>query len=156
MLPASLFDAMFPEMSRLSSTRQGKEKLRRLFRASTWLMLAGGLVLALLGALLADPLLSLIYGSQENYAAAVLPFQLLVGASPAMFLYLLSGHTLYALDRQRRVTAAMLLVGVVNITLNLIVIPRWGYIGCAAVALLSEWLLCGLLYPQARRALAAH
>ena len=155
MLPGSLFDAMFPEMSRLSGARQGKEKLRRLFRASTWLMLAGGLVLALLGALLAEPLLSLIYGSQENYAAAVLPFQLLVGASPAMFLYLLSGHTLYALDRQRRVTAAMLLVGVVNITLNLIVIPRWGYIGCAAVALLSEWLLCGLLYPQARRAFAA-
>jgi O-antigen/teichoic acid export membrane protein len=70
-----------------------------------------------------------------------------------MFLYLLSGHVLYALGRQRRVTIAMLVVGLVNVVLNLIVIPRWSYLGAAAVALFSEWLLVTLVYPQARSAL---
>jgi O-antigen/teichoic acid export membrane protein len=60
---------------------------------------------------------------------------------------------LYALNKQRRVTVAMLLVGLLHITLNLIVIPRWSYLGAAVVALASEWLLWGLLYPQARRVL---
>ncbi len=71
-----------------------------------------------------------------------------------MFLYLLSGYTLYSLDRQRRVTAAMLTVALVNVGLNLYAIPRWSYVGAAAVALFSEWLLLAILYPQARRALA--
>jgi O-antigen/teichoic acid export membrane protein len=71
-----------------------------------------------------------------------------------MFLYLLSGHVLYALGRQRRVTVAMFIVGGLNIVLNLIVIPRWSYLGAAAVALASEWLLLLLVYRQAYRALA--
>jgi O-antigen/teichoic acid export membrane protein len=72
-----------------------------------------------------------------------------------MFLYLLGGHMLYALGRQRYVTKAMLLVGLVNVTLNLIVIPRWSYLGASGVALGSELLLFGLLYIPARRALGA-
>jgi O-antigen/teichoic acid export membrane protein len=69
-----------------------------------------------------------------------------------MFLYLLSGHTLYALERQRRVTTAMLIVGVANVGLNVLVIPRWSYLGVSGVALFSAWLLWALLYVQARRA----
>ena len=95
----------------------------------------------------------LVYGPGENYAPAVPAFRLLVCAIPAMFLYLLGGHMLYALGRQRYVTKAMLVVGVLNVTLNLVVIPRWSYLGASAVALFSEWLLWGLLYPRARRAL---
>jgi Na+-driven multidrug efflux pump len=55
--------------------------------------------------------------------------------------------------QQRRVTVAMLVVGLVNIGLNLYVIRRWGIVGAAAVALFSEWLLLALLYPQAARSL---
>ncbi len=49
----------------------------------------------------------------------------------------------------------MLVVGLTNVALNLLVIPRWSYLGASAVALFSEWLLWGLLYPQARHALAS-
>jgi O-antigen/teichoic acid export membrane protein len=72
-----------------------------------------------------------------------------------MFLYLLGGHTLYALGEQRRVTIAMALVGLTNVIFNIIVIPRWGGLGAGGVALFSEWLLLLLLYPQARRVLQA-
>ena len=118
-------------------------------------MLAGGFLLALAGALAGGVLVAVIYGTGDDYGPAVATFRVLVWALPAMFLYLLCGHTLYALDRQRQVTWAMLVVGMANITLNLMVIPRWSYLGCAWVAVLTEWLLVGLLYPLARRALAA-
>lgn len=153
LLPASLLEAMFPEMSRLASADEGKSRLRSVFRRGGWAMLVAGVALAALGTWAAPWLVSLVYGTGENYDPTVLVFQILVWAIPAMFLYLLGGHVLYALDRQRRVTVVMLLVGVFNIGLNLIVIPRWSYVGCAAVALLSEWLLWALLYPQARRSL---
>jgi O-antigen/teichoic acid export membrane protein len=112
-------------------------------------------VLAAAGVLAAGILVPLIFGTEGVYAPAVLPFRLLICGLPAMFLYLLCGYTLYSLDRQRRVTAAMLAVGVVNVVLNLYAIPRWSYVGAAAVALFSEWLLLAILYPLARRALAA-
>jgi O-antigen/teichoic acid export membrane protein len=154
LLPASLLEAMFPEMSRLASTREGKQRLRGLYRTASWAMLGGGLLLAAAGLLASGLLIPLIYGGTGSYTPAVLPFRLLVCAVPAMFLYLLGGHLLYAMGRQRRVTVAMLVVGLVNVVLNLIVIPRWSYLGAAAVALFSEWLLVALLYPQARSALA--
>lgn len=154
LLPASLLEAMFPEMSRLASTHEGRQRLRGLFRTASWAMLGGGLLLAAGGLLAASALIPLVYGGTGSYSPAVLPFRLLVCAVPAMFLYLLSGHMLYAVGRQRRVTVAMLVVGLVNVALNLIVIPRWSYLGAAAVALSSEWLLVALLYPQARSALA--
>jgi O-antigen/teichoic acid export membrane protein len=154
LLPASLMEAMFPEMSRLTSTEDGRERLRALFRDATWGLFAVGLLLAAIGVLAAGVLVPLVFGSDGDYTPAILPFRLLVCGLPAMFLYLLSGYTLYSLDRQRRVTAAMLIAGAVNVILNLYAIPRWSYVGAAAVALLSEWLLLAILYPQARRALA--
>jgi O-antigen/teichoic acid export membrane protein len=155
LLPASLLEAMFPEMSRLAGVDKGEARLRSVFRRGGWAMLGAGVLLAALGTWAAPLLVSVVYSTGEDYDPAILVFRILVWAIPAMFLYLLSGHMLYALNRQRRVTVAMLVVGVLNIGLNLIVIPRWSYIGCAVVALLSEWLLWALLYPQARRALAA-
>jgi O-antigen/teichoic acid export membrane protein len=117
-------------------------------------MVGGALLLTVAGTAAAGVLLPLVYGTADDYAPAVLPFRLLMLALPAMFLYLLSGHTLYALGRQRRVTVAMVAVGAANIALNLLAIPRWGIVGAAGVALLSECLLAGALCVQARRALA--
>ncbi|MGD9404384.1 MAG: flippase [Anaerolineae bacterium] len=155
LLPASVLEALFPEMSRLSTRPGGRQGLSRLFRNASWIMVVAGLLLAAAGMLIAPLLMTIVYGSEGNYAPAVLPFRLLICAVPAMFLYLLGGHVLYALGKQRRVTVVMMAVGVVNVVLNVALIPRWSYWAAAAVALLCEWLLAGLLYPQARRALAA-
>jgi O-antigen/teichoic acid export membrane protein len=148
-------DALFPEMSNLSGSRDGLRRLAVLFQAGGRLLLIGGLLLAVVGALGAGGLVSLVFGQGDNYRPAVATFRLLVWALPAMFLYLLAGHTLYALRKQRQVTGAMLVVGLTNVSLNLVVIPRWSYLGAAVVALASEWLLWVLLYPQASQALAA-
>jgi O-antigen/teichoic acid export membrane protein len=154
LLPASLLEAMFPEMSRLSSSREGMRRLRTLFHVSSRAMALGGLALAAFGTLSAGILLPLVYGGLGDQGPAVATFRIMLWAIPAMFLYLLGGHTLYALGYQRRVTAAMLLVTLSNGLCNLLVIPRWSYTGAAVVALASEWLLVALLFPWAQRALS--
>jgi O-antigen/teichoic acid export membrane protein len=154
-LPASLLAAMFPEMSRLSTSREGLQRLQRLFLSNSRAMAAGGLLLAVCGTWAAGLLVPLMYGSSLDQGPTLATFRILLWAIPAMFLYLLSGHTLYVLAQQRQVTAAMLVVALANGALNLFMIPRWSYTGAAAVALTSEWLLFALLFPRARRTLSA-
>ncbi len=154
LLWASLLDALFPEMSRLAVGQAGRQRLRTLFRLGQRGVLAAGVLLALAGVLSAQFLIPLVYGGGEDYSPAVLIFRLMVWAIPAMFLYLLCGHVLYALGEQRRVARAILAVGLANLALNLLVIPRWSYRGAAVVTLFSEWLLLLLLYPRTRQTLA--
>jgi O-antigen/teichoic acid export membrane protein len=154
LLPASLLDAMFPAMSLLSAHQEGMQRLQGLFHASARVMAVAGFAFAAAGAWGAETLMPLVYGAGGDYYPAVLAFRLMVWAIPAMFLYFLSGHTLYVLGKQRRVTVVMLLIGLLNGALNIVMIPRWSYRGAAGVALCSEWLIFGLLYPSARHALA--
>lgn len=153
LIPNSLMNALFPVMSRLWSSQEGRHRLRALFNTGGWAMLSGGLLLAFGGTWAGSLFISIIYGDGARYAPAVMVFRILVWAIPAMFLYLLSGYTLYAARKQRQVAQVMWLVGVLNVTLNLIVIPRWSYLGAAGVTLFTEWLLGGILLARARHAL---
>lgn len=155
LLPGNLLEALFPELARLGASEGGAHRLRRLFRTGAWAMLAAGLALALGGIALAGLLVRLVYGAGPDDAPTVLLFRVLICAAPALFVYLLAGHTLYALERQRRVTMAMLAVGLLSLGVNALAIPRWGQVGAAGAAALSEWALAGLLVAQARRALRA-
>jgi O-antigen/teichoic acid export membrane protein len=153
LVPASLLDAMFPEMARMARGPRGRTALRRIRRrVGPWLLI-GGLLLSIASSLLAGILVPIVFGRAEGQSSAVAAFRLQIWAVPAMFLYLLDGHILYALGRQRWVTGAMAVTGLANLGLNLLIIPRWSVLGVSAVALLSAWLLWALLAWLARRAL---
>jgi O-antigen/teichoic acid export membrane protein len=155
MVPSSLLDAMFPEMARLAGERAGIRRLRRVRRRTRPLLMIVGLLISAAGSALAGTLMTLVYGPTQGQEVAVAAFRLQVWAIPAMFLYLLNGHALYALGRQRWVTAAMTIVGLLTVGLNLLVIPRWSVLGVSAVALCSAWLLWVLLSVLAGRAFRA-
>ncbi len=153
LIPASLLDAMFPEMARLAQRQTGRSQLRGIRRRAGPLLAAAGLVLSAVSTTAATVLVPLVYGRANTHSGAIAAFRLQVWAVPAMFLYLLNGHALYAVGRQRWVTAAMAITGLANVGLNLLIIPRWGVLGVSAVALFSAWLLWALLASLARRAL---
>ncbi|MBN1247769.1 MAG: oligosaccharide flippase family protein [Anaerolineae bacterium] len=153
LVPASLLDALFPEMSRMASQPGGRQRLRLLLKGGGAVLFAGGSGLAVLGALGGPQGLRLIYGAGVA-DATVQTWQVLVWAIPAIFLYLLGGHTLYAVREQRAVTGRMVVVALVNAVANLVLIARWRHIGAAMVLLASEWLLCLLLYGRAWRVVA--
>ncbi|MGD8966783.1 MAG: flippase [Anaerolineae bacterium] len=153
MIPSSLLDAMFPEMARLAVEKEGPSRLRVLLRRGGPLLTIGGLFLAAAGSALAGRLIPLVFGPAQTPMQSIAAFRILVWAAPAMFLYLLSGHILYALGHQLRVTRSMLLVAIVNLGMNLLVIARWSVLGVSRVALFTAWLLCGILLAQAWSAL---
>lgn len=143
-VPSSLLDALFPELARRGSaaTRQQLQPLIR--RGRRWLLL---LLLALIVPCwwLAPWLIDVLYGDVTGIAAAPGLFRLLLLALPFTYLYLLNGHVLYALGRQRRVSAWMVAVTALNAGLNALLIPRWGMWAAAGAALLSEVALFAAL-----------
>ena len=153
LIPASFLDVIFPEMAGIAGRPGGRIKLRRTARRAAIPLFLAGAALSAVGTILAAPLVHLVYGVGGAPAGTVATFRVQLWAVPAMFLYLLNGHLLYALGRQRRVTAAMAVVALVNVALNLLVIPRWSALGVSTVSLVSAVLLWVLLAAQARRAL---
>ena len=76
-----------------------------------------------------------------------------MSALPFTYLYLLNGHVLYALGEQRAVSLRMVIVALLNGTLNALLIPRWGMQAAAWVALTSELTLFIALRLAAHRSL---
>jgi O-antigen/teichoic acid export membrane protein len=151
MIPSSYLDALFPELARSSTGSAGRQRLHGLYVRGRRVL--GYLVLLLVvPCLIGAPLiLFLIYGRTPDTTVSVGLFRLLLAAFPFTFLYLLNGHTLYAVGAQSRVTTAMLIVTAVNGLANLLLVPSWRYWGAAGVALASELLLFVLLQIGVQR-----
>jgi O-antigen/teichoic acid export membrane protein len=155
LVPSSLLFALFPEMSRLSTSRAGLARFRALFRLGRRMMPLAGLLVAVGSTVWAPDLMALVYGRAEDLTPTIVTFRLLVWAFPMVFMTMLGGRVLYAIGQQHQVLRIMVVVGLFNLLLNLIAIPRWSYLGAGLVALASEVLLWGLIYRQARRALGS-
>jgi len=131
----SLSAALLPTFAR--STDGGA--VRPVFVRAAQTALALGLVAGLVVALLARPLVEVLFGA--DYSGAVTATRLL---SPALALYPLaqmSSILLVARHRQRLVAVAVGLVAVENIVANLFLIPRWSLEGAAFGTSLSQLLL---------------
>ncbi len=151
MIPSSYLDALFPELARSSAGPAGLQRLRALYGRGRR-VLAYLVLLLVVPCLIGAPfILSLLYGPTPDTRVSVGLFRLLLLAFPFTFLYLLNGHTLYAVGAQRRVTVAMLTVTAVNGLANLLLVPLWRYWGAAGAALASELLLFVLLQIGVQR-----
>ena len=127
--------------------------LRRSFYRLTVLALLAGVVTAVLVASMADLVILVVYG--QAYAASAGVLRLHFAATPFVFVGTVGLFHLTALRRERsalRWAAAGLLL---NVTLDLILIPRAGALGAAAATLAVEALtaigLLGLTYVALAR-----
>lgn len=97
----------------------------------------------------ARPLTTLLYG--EPFAPSARAAQLLVLGAAVMALIVLGIYLLTAAGKQRHYPAVALLGLVLNIVLNLILIPRMSYYG-SAVATVATWAVtCAILWLVIRR-----
>lgn len=92
--------------------------------------------LAVGGFFLAESLILLIGGPEFQRAA--LPLRILIFSLAAIFFGNFFNAILIAGNLQKRLLAVLTSVAVVNITLNLLLIPRYSFAGAAGVSLLTE------------------
>jgi O-antigen/teichoic acid export membrane protein len=152
LLPAIVMTSVFPLLSRYLPER--RDLAARVLDATADLFVALAAPVAAGGLVLAPELVRLVAG--DDFAAAATPLRLLLCAAGAAWISGLLGYALIAADHRREVLQLSLAALVVNVALNLALVPRWGADAAAAVALGSEALILagGWLLVRRRLALA--
>jgi O-antigen/teichoic acid export membrane protein len=132
--------AIFPVMSTFFKT--SKESLNFAFERSFKYLLIISLPLTVGTVLVAKKIILLIYGA--NYLPSVLALQVLIWTIIFMFLNGLGGNLLGAANRQPVVTKITGFGAVLNILLNLVLIPTFGFVGAAAATVFTEFCILPL------------
>lgn len=145
-VPWAVNAAVLPTLSRL--TPRTATPVGVVYGSSLKLVLAIALPLAAGAAVLAHPVISLLYGSEYHPAAKAL---LLL--APAIVLYpvsAMSAELFYSQRVQRAVAITYAAVLVENVLANLFLIPRFSFNGAAAGTSISELLIAGTLLVLSR------
>ncbi|MHB0866580.1 MAG: flippase [Thermoleophilia bacterium] len=146
-LPAGLMAALFPMLA--STFHSPDDNLDGPFqRASRWL-LAMSVPMAVGGWLLAEPLVARLLG--EGYLPASRAVAILAWALPVWFITFLQGNILTVVERQKAVAAVGFGNMIVNLGLNLLIIPRYGFNGAALTTLLTELVGLSAMFWLLRR-----
>ena len=141
LLEATLFlgwaigGAVYPVLSRLDLS----ERLADVFEQSLKLTLTATLPLAVGAAVLADPLVETLYGTDFDEAAPAL--QLLAPSIVLFPIAYVTGLFLIARRRQRFVAVLYGLVTALNVLLNLVLIPAFSLNGAALTTSVTELVL---------------
>jgi FkbM family methyltransferase len=148
-IPLAIRATTFPLLSRSWLTdRDGfMRRVQRLMEAS--LLLSIPLVILAIG--LAGPSMRLIFGA--SFAAAALPFSLLMAAFGLMFVGMLMGEALIAAGLQRVNLAVLAASLPVLVLMLLLLVPRGGATGAAVSVLVSYLALVGITVLALRRRL---
>ncbi len=132
-IPLAFVAAVFPAMSHYFVN--DKQKLAETFEKSLRYLMVIGAPIAVGTAVLAPVFVPKIFGLE--YVYSVLPLQILMASLVFIFLTFPIGSFLNATSRQKRNTANIGIAVLVNIILNLILIPKFIYAGAAAASLAS-------------------
>lgn len=137
-LPTFFMNAVYPLLLKTNNNQQTTDNR---IKKSFWVLLGTSLVVVVVGLLMA-PYFSLI---KEEFVLSKWPFQILILSLPLFFLSSLYMWVLVAFNRRRALLKIYGTGMIVNITLNLLLVPKFGYTAAAVITLLSEALILALL-----------
>ncbi len=126
----------------------GKERdVNETVHTSVLLGILGGLMLTVLGAFLARPLLALMDTPKEVIDQAVLYMRIYFIGMPAMLVYNFGASILRAIGDTKRPFYYLLMAGAVNVVLNLIsvIIFQMGVAGVGIATVVSQIISAGLI-----------
>ena len=146
--PAMIVGLIFPLMAKYVFTDQKSfhDICNKTFKV--FVILTVPLVIAVL--FLADGIIGIIGGGGFSEAALVL--RILVFALALIFFGNFFNSVLIAGNLQKRLMLVLSFAAAVNITLNLIFIPKFSYYGAASISVLTEFLVVSItFYLSAKR-----
>jgi O-antigen/teichoic acid export membrane protein len=126
--------ALIPTMAAVYATAPAT--VTELYRRGSKYLLLAGLPVAAFGVLASDRFIPLIFG--PKYLASIPAAQWLLPSAAFMFLSNFGETTLACINRWKSIVWLSTIALVLNVGLNLVCIPRWGYVGAARVTLVTE------------------
>ena len=129
--------AFFPVLSK--SFGEGEHERKKNFFSQLSVETLIGFAIFLGGIILAPQLIHFIYGAQ--YQGSVLALQILMGALLIMYLNTTFSKTLIAANLQKIIFKITFAGAILNVILNLILIPRYSLYGAAAATLITYFAI---------------
>jgi len=142
-IPMMYGNAIYPVISRFYIT--SRKSLKSAYERSFKYMLIIGLPISAGLYFLSDKIISIFYGSEYIASAAVLA--ILSWYLFLRFLNVVTGFTLSSINRQASRILSQGVTALVNIILNLILIPLYGFIGAAIATVITE-IIFFLIYTS--------
>jgi len=154
-IPTALNAAIYPLMSRFHLTSQDALKLA--YEKYFKYMLILAVPIGVGTTLLANRIVVLVFGSQFGPSAAAL--KILVWAAASIFVVGAFYRLLESTNNQRKGTIAAGMCMILNVILNLLLIPRYSYTGASIATVATEglslavgfWFCAKLGYPMPKR-----
>lgn len=140
-IPLMYSNAIFPVLSRFFI--RSKKTLRFAYEKSFKYMLILGLPISIGTFIFADKIILLVYGSQYKYS--IIALRILAWFIMFRFINTLSGTLLASINKQHSRVFSQGTAAVINIMLNLALIPKLGFIG-AGIATVASELLFFIMY----------
>lgn len=132
--PLAVFSAVLPAMA---SSGEDREPVKRLFRKSAGLMVVISVPLAIVLFVLSRELIGLLYGEQYQLSAENL--RILAWSLIPLFLGMAFSHVMLSQKSLVRRLPAVAAAGmIINIGVNLVLIPRMESLGAAVSTLITE------------------
>jgi O-antigen/teichoic acid export membrane protein len=133
--------SIFPVMSKFFKT--SNKALKFAFERSFKYLLIISIPIAIFTTLLANKIVLFIFGA--NYIPSIIALQILIWTIIFMFLNGLGGNLLGSVNKQIIVTKITGVGAVSNILLNLLLIPKFSYIGASFATVITEFILMPIL-----------
>lgn len=146
-VPSILAANLLPVMAGLAATNLGQ--LSQIVRRASLLMLVCAIPLTVFVLAFAETVI--VFLSHGEFLPAVLPLRILSLSMVFVFISTLFAQAMIAAKMQRLIVPGYILSLVVNIGLNLFLIPRYSYNGAAIATLITEGILLLMISLATRR-----
>jgi O-antigen/teichoic acid export membrane protein len=137
-IPSTLTIALFPLFSIYGA--EARVNLLRVYHEGLRLLLIIALPISVGTLFVAYDLIGFL-GGPDYLPGGALALQILIWFLPFSYINGLTQYVLIAIDKQRSITGAVVAAAVVNLSLNIILIPFFGYQASAAITIVTELVL---------------
>jgi len=135
-IPAAFANSIYPVFSNFYIS--SKESLKLLYQKFFKYLSIIGLPIAVGTTLLANKIILIIYKS--GFLHSIIALQVLIWIIPIIFLTYMFGTILASINRQDLTLKSISLCMSLNVVMNLILIPRYSYIGASIATIVTELL----------------
>lgn len=144
LIPTLLAAATFPLLSKLA--RRDDARVRSIMEKIIPMSLLMAMPIALGGAILAQPIIHLLFG--PLYVQTALTFAVLLSTVLINFPAAIINNSIFSYNRQRILIVAMLIGGVGNVIFDYLFIPHFGILGSSFATVISQTLAYGFAWQQ--------
>jgi O-antigen/teichoic acid export membrane protein len=133
-IPGAFVGALYPVLSRYFTS--SKDSLMVVYEKSFKFLLMLAIPLGIGTTLLADRIIFFLYG--EEFAPSIIALQILIWVASILFIYSIVGYTLASINKQLVDTRITAVSALLNVGLNLLLIPTYSYVGAGVASIISQ------------------